>query len=71
MVRIIAGSLVRIGKHENPVDWLHELLQARDRTLAGSTLAPGGLYFLQPRYPSRFEIPDFTPRWNNVAETPG
>ena len=71
MVRIIAGSLVRIGKRENPIDWLHELLQARDRTLAGSTLAPDGLYFLQPRYPSRFEIPDFTPRWNNVAVTPG
>jgi len=52
MVRIIAGSLVSIGKGKQPVGWLEELLNARDRTQAGATLPPGGLYFLQPRYPA-------------------
>ncbi len=63
MVRIITGSLVKIGKHERPVEWLRELLVARDRRLAGATLAPGGLYFLQPGYPANYGIPDFSERW--------
>lgn len=63
MVRIIAGSLVSIGKGQQPVGWLGELLSARDRTQAGATLPPGGLYFLQPRYPAECSIPDFTARW--------
>ena len=70
MVRIIAGSLVRIGKGQQPVGWLGELLSARDRTQAGATLPPGGLYFLQPRYPAECAIPDFTARWQ-VQEPSG
>ena len=63
MVRIVVGSLVQVGKGERPTEWLGELLAARDRRLAGATLTPGGLYFLQPTYPSEFEIPDFSPLW--------
>ena len=65
MVRILTGSLVKIGKHEHPVQWLQELLEARDRRLAGATLASGGLYFLQPRYPETHSIPDFSDRWGD------
>lgn len=60
MVRIIAGSLIKVGVGERPVEWVGELLAAEDRTLAGMTAAPGGLYFIQPTYPSEFEIPDFS-----------
>jgi len=67
MVRIIAGSLVKIGRGERPVEWMSELLAARDRTVAGATLAPGGLYFLQPEYPPEFRIPDFSPLWQGGA----
>lgn len=64
MVRIITGSLVQVGKRERPVEWLQELLDARDRRLAGATLAPGGLYFLQPGYPAQFDVPDFSDLWD-------
>ena len=63
MVRIVVGSLVQVGKRERPPEWLGELLAARDRRLAGATLTPGGLYFLQPTYPVEFEIPDFSTLW--------
>ncbi len=60
MVRIIAGSLMAIGKGDKPVQWLDELLMAKDRTQAAMTAAPNGLCFLQAHYPHRFEVPTFT-----------
>ena len=59
MVRILTGCLLAIGRGERSVQWMAELLDARDRTLAGVTAAPHGLCFLQPSYPEHFEIPDF------------
>lgn len=61
MVRILSGCLIKIGKHEEPVDWLGELLAEGDRRLAGMTAPPQGLCFIQPRYPDEFGIPDFLP----------
>lgn len=63
MVRIIVGSLVQVGKRERSPEWLFELLVSQDRRQAGATLAPGGLYFLQPTYPEKFAIPDFSSLW--------
>ena len=60
MVRIIAGSLVAVGRGEHPPAWIAELLASRDRTRGGATAPPGGLVFLQPGYPARFGVPDFT-----------
>ncbi|MDO6459430.1 tRNA pseudouridine(38-40) synthase TruA [Granulosicoccaceae sp. 1_MG-2023] len=60
MVRIIVGSLIRVGKGEAPVSWIGELLQLRDRTAGGVTAVPDGLYFLGAWYPERFGIPDFS-----------
>lgn len=60
MVRIVAGSLIAVGRGERDVGWTAELLAARDRTLGGATAPPGGLVFLQPDYPARYAIPDFT-----------
>ena len=57
MVRNIVGSLLDIGKGEKPVAWLAELLQARDRKLAGVTAPPDGLCFLAARYPDSFGLP--------------
>jgi len=59
MVRIITGSLIKVGLHEQPCDWIQALLEARDRTLAGVTAPAAGLCFVQPRYPAEFNIPDF------------
>ena len=59
MIRILVGSLIKVGLGERPVDWISQLLEAKDRTLAGTTVPPGGLCFLQPTYPEEFEIPVF------------
>lgn len=57
MVRNIMGSLMEIGQGRHPVQWVAELLAARDRTQAGPTAPAGGLYFLGPEYAPRFELP--------------
>ncbi len=57
MVRNIAGSLMVIGKGEQPESWLGELLSQRDRRLAAMTAPAGGLYFVRAFYPDGFELP--------------
>lgn len=59
MIRILVGSLIKVGLGERPVDWIGELVEARDRTLAGTTVTPAGLCFLQPTYPHEYAIPSF------------
>ena len=49
MVRIIAGTLISISKGELTVT-MAELLEAKDRNLAGKTASAKGLFFLGPRY---------------------
>ncbi|KIE05113.1 tRNA pseudouridine synthase A [Candidatus Jidaibacter acanthamoeba] len=44
-VRIIVGTLVKIGKGEWNVEKMKEIIAARNRTAAGSTAPPYGLYF--------------------------
>ena len=68
MVRNIAGSLLRVGRGEEEVDWVKEILEKQDRSLAASTASPEGLYFVSARYPDRYELPLSTPAfprgWN-------
>lgn len=59
MVRILTGCLIAIGRCEKPIDWMAQLLVAKDRTCAGVTAPPQGLCFLQPSYPEHFGVPDF------------
>lgn len=62
MVRNIVGSLLEVGEGRRDPRWISELLQGRDRTAAGMTAPAEGLYFIGPRYPSRFAIPE-PPSW--------
>jgi tRNA pseudouridine38-40 synthase len=57
MVRNIVGSLLPVGRGEQPVEWLHALLEGRDRTVAGPTAPAAGLVFLGPRYPVDWRLP--------------
>lgn len=50
MVRIIAGSLVEIGRGKRPIPWLAEVVAAQDRTLAGMTAPAQGLFLLRIDY---------------------
>lgn len=58
MVRIIAGTLIKIGKREESPNWTEALLASRDRTLGGVTAPAHGLYFVGPRYAEAFAIPE-------------
>ena len=70
MVRIIVGSLVKVGYEEQPVEWIASLLAARDRTCAGVTAVPCGLYFMGPHYDSEFAIPHWRDSLPAVATVP-
>jgi tRNA pseudouridine38-40 synthase len=58
MVRNIVGSLLLVGRGEQPAAWIAQLLDGRNRDVAGPTAAPQGLAFLGPRYPARFGLPE-------------
>lgn len=55
MVRIIVGTLADVGRGKRPPEWVEEVLRSRDRTLAGMTAPPQGLFLL----------------WVQCAERPG
>ncbi|KAA9132069.1 tRNA pseudouridine(38-40) synthase TruA [Marinihelvus fidelis] len=63
MVRNIAGTLLPVGRGERPVDWVAEVLHGKDRTRAGVTAMPDGLYFMSVRYPAEFGLPEGVPTW--------
>ncbi len=57
MVRNIVGSLLPVGRGEQPEAWIAALLAGRDRTVAGPTAPPTGLVFLGPKYPASCGLP--------------
>jgi len=57
MVRNIAGSLIEVGRGNQPVDWLKTLLSYKDRAKAAATAKPGGLYLVEVDYPAEFDLP--------------
>ncbi len=58
MVRNIVGSLLPIGRAEQSVEWMAQLLAGRDRAAAGPTALASGLTFLGPLYPANCGLPD-------------
>lgn len=46
MVRAIAGTLVEVGRGKRSVEWTAEVLAACDRSRAGPTAPPHGLFLL-------------------------
>lgn len=50
MVRIISGTLVEIGKGEKKPEEMKTILEAKDRSLAGKTLPPQGLFLMKVEY---------------------
>jgi tRNA pseudouridine38-40 synthase len=57
MVRNVAGTLMSVGVGDRPVGWVAELLASRDRTQAGVTAPPQGLYFARVEYDARWGLP--------------
>ncbi|EET58664.1 tRNA pseudouridine synthase A [Marvinbryantia formatexigens DSM 14469] len=50
MVRIIVGTLLRVGSGYYPPEYMQELLAAKNRQAAGETAPPQGLTLLEIRY---------------------
>lgn len=57
-VRNMVGSLLEVGTGERPEAWIAEVLEGRDRTLAGPTAPAQGLVFVGPRYPRTWPLPE-------------
>ena len=50
MVRIIAGTLVDVGLGKIKADSIPDIIKTKDRTRAGKTLPPQGLYLVKVEY---------------------
>lgn len=61
MVRNLAGVLLEVGAGARAPAWAREVLEARDRTRAGVTAPPDGLYLAGVEYPERYGIPQPPP----------
>lgn len=53
MVRIIVGTLVKVGTGRRPPSWVDELLTGRDRHLAGVTAPAHALTLVEVRWPNK------------------
>ena len=51
MVRIIAGTLIRVGGGSFEPEYVKEILDAKDRNMAGETARPEGLTLVEIKYP--------------------
>ncbi|HEY6643581.1 tRNA pseudouridine(38-40) synthase TruA [Povalibacter sp.] len=50
MVRNIAGTLIAVGRGDQPIEWVGKVLEARDRKVGGITAPPDGLYLAGIQY---------------------
>ncbi len=50
MVRSIVGTLVEVGTGKQRIEWVAEVLAARDRRAAGQTAPPQGLFLVKVDY---------------------
>ncbi len=63
MVRTIAGTLLDVGRGKLAAPDMARILAERDRSAAGATAPPQGLYLVSVRYPERpFQGRDVGPR---------
>lgn len=66
MVRCMAGTLMEIGRGQKPESWAKDVLQARDRKLAGMNAPPQGLYLVHVTYKPH----DAGAKVDQAAQTP-
>ena len=57
MVRNLVGTLIEIGCKKKNIEWARFILNSKDRSLAGVTAPPDGLYLTQVKYPAKFMLP--------------
>lgn len=57
MVRNLVGTLVYVGKGKHPPQWVHQVLESRDRAKAAPTFGPEGLYLERIEYQAKWGLP--------------
>ncbi|WP_370978877.1 tRNA pseudouridine(38-40) synthase TruA [Agaribacterium sp. ZY112] len=57
MVRNIVGTLVEVGRGVQSIEWMADVLEAKNRCLAGTKAPPYGLYLVDVEYDERFALP--------------
>jgi len=57
MVRNITGTLVAIGRGDEPTGWAGDVLVSRDRKKGGIAAPAHGLTLVQVEYPEEFNLP--------------
>jgi tRNA pseudouridine38-40 synthase len=50
MVRAIAGTLAQVGLGKWPAERVEDALKSKDRSCAGPTAPPQGLYLVEVKY---------------------
>lgn len=58
MVRNIVGTLIAVGRGDCPISWVKVVLDQRDRTKAGITSPPHGLYLTGVSYSPECALPE-------------
>jgi tRNA pseudouridine38-40 synthase len=58
MVRNIMGTLMVVGRGEQPAEWMLQILQGQDRKKAGMTAQAAGLYLINVEYPAEHGLPE-------------
>lgn len=57
MVRNLVGTLVYVGKGKHPPQWVHQVMESRDRAKAAPTFGPEGLYLETIEYDAKWGLP--------------
>lgn len=57
MVRAIVGTMLEVGQGRMSLDEFQEVLDSKDRTFAGPSVPPHGLYLTAVEYPSEIFLP--------------
>lgn len=56
MVRAIVGTLMDVGRGKITVDEIHAIVKSGDRSEAGQSVSPDGLYLTEILYPSEYGL---------------
>lgn len=57
MVRNIMGTLVAVGRGDQPPEWVRDVLESSDRKAGGMAAPPHGLTLVSVDYPPEFGLP--------------
>lgn len=73
MVRSIVGSALDVASGRKPVSWMTDVLEAKNRSAAGSVARPHGLTLVDVGYPDAPwpQRPIVTWPWTDVVHVPG